>query len=130
MSYAAVSKFINKKKYVSKITGSKIEKAIKKLDYRPDFAARSLVKKSSNFIGLVIRDITNAYYGEMIKGVEEYIYQNSIKYSLLLSNISNMTDSIGPYIEPLLSHKVAGILSTSENIDKEYINYLRKTNEL
>ena len=76
---------------------------------------------------MIIRDITNAYYGEMIKGVEEYIKLNNLKYFLLLSNVSNLSDSIDPYFETLLSHKVAGILSTSENISSQYMAYLKET---
>lgn len=104
----------------------KIGKAIRELDYRPNFVARSLVKKSSNIVGFIIRDITNSYYSEMIKGVEEFIKKNNLKYSLLLSNISKISENIEPYVEPLLSNKVAGILSTSENLDKEYMHYLKK----
>jgi len=64
----------------------------------------------------------------MIRGVEEYIKMNNLKHSLLLSDISNINESINPYIETFLSNRVAGILSTSENIDKEYMNYLREIN--
>lgn len=130
VSYATVSKYINKKPYVSKETGKKIEKAIKKLNYKPDMMARGLVYRKSNCIGLIIRDISNPYYGAMIHGIENCMAESKVsrKYTLILSNTRNYWDSIEEYIDSLLMGRVEGIISTSENISSKYLKYLKKIN--
>jgi len=59
-------------------------------------------------------------------GVEEQIKCDDQKFFLLISNISDINDNIDPHVEALLSHKVAGILSTSENISKNYMALLKE----
>ena len=77
VSQASVSKFLNSKPYVSEKTKEKIVKAIKKLNYKPNAIARSLVKRKSNCIGLIIRDITNPFYAGIVKSMENYINSNN-----------------------------------------------------
>ncbi|WP_019416158.1 LacI family DNA-binding transcriptional regulator [Paenisporosarcina sp. TG20] len=65
VSVATVSRFINNKGYVSEDARSGIGKAIKKLNYKPNAIARSLSKKQTNFIGLILPDITNPFFPDL-----------------------------------------------------------------
>lgn len=57
LSVATVSRYLNQNGYVSKRSSERIEQAIQELDYKPSSVARSLSKKQSNIIGLIVPDI-------------------------------------------------------------------------
>ncbi|WP_353815970.1 LacI family DNA-binding transcriptional regulator [Agromyces sp. SYSU T00266] len=56
---------------VSAATRQRIHDAARELDYRPNFAARALKSARTNVIGLVVPDVTNAIFAELMRGVEE-----------------------------------------------------------
>lgn len=69
VSVATVSRVINKKGNVKKETKEKILKAINELDYVPNALARNLSRNDSDIIGVIIPDVGNAFYLQLIKGV-------------------------------------------------------------
>ncbi|MRX43291.1 LacI family DNA-binding transcriptional regulator [Agromyces kandeliae] len=56
---------------VSAATRQRIHEAARELGYRPNFAARALKSARTNVIGLVVPDVTNAIFAELMRGVEE-----------------------------------------------------------
>lgn len=128
VSKACVSKFINNKPYVSKKTSLKIEDAINKLDYKPNLIAKSLAKRKSYSIGLIIRDIENPYYGGIIRGIEEYIEKNNSDYHLILTDIKNISDLADDFFDYLIQRKADGIITTTENISFKCLVNLKKNN--
>lgn len=71
VSVATVSRVLNKSGYVSKESAASVKKAIEKLNYQPNSVARSLYHKTSNMIGLIIPDITNPFFPELARAVED-----------------------------------------------------------
>ena len=70
VSTATVSHVINKTKYVSDPTRDKVEAAIKKFGYHPNAHAQMLALGKSKIIGLLVSDISNPFFPEIIKSVE------------------------------------------------------------
>jgi LacI family transcriptional regulator len=128
VSIGCVSKYLNNKPYVSEKTKAKIEKAIKKLKYRPNAIAKSLVVKKSNCIGLLVRDITNPYYSGIIRGIEEYIIEEGYNYSLILSDMIDPENISDKYIDNFLQRRVDGIATTSDYLSIDYLKMLNSTN--
>ena len=124
VSQACVSKFLNSKPYVSEKTKEKIAKAIKKLNYKPNAIARSLVKRKSNCIGLIIRDITNPFYAGIVKSMENYINSNNLNYYLILVDVQENDK----YIDSLLERRVDGIATSTDEISPRYLKYLKTVN--
>lgn len=62
VSVATVSRALNKSGYVKKETQDKIDKAIQELNYRPNETARTLYKRQSRMIGLLLPDMSNPFY--------------------------------------------------------------------
>ncbi len=126
VSKACVSKYLNKKPYVSKKTATKIQKIIDELDFKPNFLARSFAKQKSYSIGLLIRDIQNPYYGGIIKGIENYIATNKLNYHLIISDIKFLTNPADQFFNNLIERRVDGIITTTEIISPKYLEYLKK----
>ena len=72
VSLGTVSNYLNGKVRVSKKTSEKIEKAIKELNYVPDLVASSLRRKDSKEIYILIPDIKNTFYTEIISEFSSY----------------------------------------------------------
>ena len=70
VSVATVSRVINNKGYVNEHTKELVLKAIKDLNYVPNEIARSLYRKSSKIIGIIIPDLKNEFFNDMIAGIE------------------------------------------------------------
>jgi LacI family transcriptional regulator len=119
VSQACVSKYLNKRPYVSEQTGKKIQDAINILKYSPREIARSLVKRKTNNIGLLILDIKNPYQTEVIRGIENYKNEKNLDYNLLLIDMLQTEKSGDKYIDSFIQNRVNGILTTSDKISRE-----------
>ena len=71
VSPATVSRALNNQNLVKEETRKKIHKIAEEMNYSPNFLARSLVKKQTNTIALIISDITNPFFTTVARGVED-----------------------------------------------------------
>jgi LacI family transcriptional regulator len=84
VSTMTVSRVINNTGRISQATRDRVREIILQLDYRPSRAARTLVTNKTFMVGLVLPDITNPYFAEVVQGVEHVAWQRD--YSVLLVN--------------------------------------------
>jgi DNA-binding LacI/PurR family transcriptional regulator len=108
VSTATVSGVINCAATVSPERRSRVEMAMLALDYQPDAIARSLKTGKSNTIGIIVPDITNAFYPEVIRGAEEAALESG--YSVLLCDSSENSQIEERHLSVLVSRRVDGIL--------------------
>lgn len=108
VSVAAVSRALNDSKGISRETRELILKVCAEKGYRPNLAARSLILKKTNMIGLVIPDITNHYYAYIIKGVSAYL--EKLGYGLVLCNSDRNKANEGMYCDFLAEKRVDGVI--------------------
>jgi LacI family transcriptional regulator len=109
VSITTVSRVINNNSHpVSEKTKKKVMKAIQELDYRPDISAQGLRQSFNNVIGLITRDISDPYFGEMARGVTE----TANKYGVLsfVCNTGRDPENEIQYHELLWQHRVRGII--------------------
>jgi LacI family transcriptional regulator len=71
VSIGTVSHVMAGVKRVSPATRARVEEAIRKLGYRPNQVARSLKSNKTRMVGMVISDITNPFFAEMVRGAED-----------------------------------------------------------
>ncbi len=71
VAISTVSHVINKTKYVSEKTREKVNAAIQELDYRPNIIARGLRTKSIRTIGILLPDIAQPFFAQVLRGIEE-----------------------------------------------------------
>src|SRR5437870_10439357 len=120
VSTATVSHVINKTKYVSDPTREKVQSAIKKFDYHPNAHAQSLALGRSKIIGLLVSDISNPFFPEIIKSVEAAVI--ALGYNLFLLNTNYETDRTINYVHRLIQMKVAGIILMIAEFDQGLID--------
>lgn len=84
VSTMTVSRVINNTGRISQATRDRVREIIVELDYRPSRAARTLVTHKTFMIALVVPDITNPYFAEIVQGVEHVAWERD--YSVLLVN--------------------------------------------
>jgi len=123
VSTTAVSIALNNRPGVSSKTRQKILNIAKKLNYQPNYIARSLISRHSYTIGLILNSITDPFFPELAKGVEEYA--NKFGYNLLLCNTNRDLHAEKRAIEMLRSKGVDGIiLATVTNDDPNIVPLL------
>ena len=83
VSISTVSRYLNQK-VVSPAAERRIEEAIRELAYLPNRIARSLKMKRTMTLGMVIPDITNPYFPEVVKGVDSAA--RAAGFNLILAN--------------------------------------------
>jgi LacI family transcriptional regulator len=108
VSETTVSRVLNDKPDVSDETKAKIEKIMKEKGYKPNGIARGLVLDKTYTIGLIIPDISNPYFPEVAKGVENKA--KDLGYSVIFSDTDNDKEEEKNAIELLKSKRVDGII--------------------
>ncbi|NOT48555.1 MAG: LacI family DNA-binding transcriptional regulator [Acidobacteria bacterium] len=124
VSTATVSHVINKTKYVADETRERVEGAIKKFDYHPNTHAQSLALGRSKMIGLLVSDISNPFFPEIIKSVEAAVFESG--YSLILLNTNYETDRAVDYLRRLIQMRVAGVIMMTAEFDEELIKEAKR----
>ncbi|SCA93079.1 Ribose operon repressor [Pseudolactococcus piscium] len=116
VSKSTVSRYITQEGYVSSQSEKKIKTAIEKLNFIPNASARILKTKTNHLIGLLLPDISNPFFPELAKGVDEYLHQKGFR--VMLGNISNDSKIQEEYLRDLLQNNAAGIIATENLIEK------------
>jgi LacI family transcriptional regulator len=113
VSTATVSHVINRTKYVTDETRARVLSAIERCEYHPNAHARSLASGRSNMIGLLVSDISNPFFPELIKSIETAAFESG--YNVILLNTNYDAQRAADYVRRLSELNVAGVaLMTSE----------------
>lgn len=112
VSIATVSRVINNKSEgVGPKTRERILKIIKESNYYPSRIARGMVTKKTNILGLILPDISNPFFPDLVRGVEDTACNYG--YNLVLCNSDRNSDKEEAYIRVLKENNAAGIIYTS-----------------
>lgn len=111
VSTATVSHVLNNTRFVSEETRATVLQAIRELNYHPSAIARSLSTRKTQTIGMVVSDITNIFFGEMIRGVIDVI--TPYDYSLLLCTTGESPTREEEYLQLLFSRRVDGFIAAA-----------------
>lgn len=109
-SRVTVSAVIGNKPGVSKKARDKILKVVKEHNYTPNLMATALKHKSTNLIGLIVRDITNPYFMKLAEGVEKVLSKQG--YNILYINTAEEHVKEVEALKNLSSYRVAGVILT------------------
>jgi LacI family transcriptional regulator len=120
VSKSTVSHVINQTRFVEEFTKQKVLQAIRDLNYRPSSIARSLVSQRTGTAGLLISDVGNPFYHEVIWGVEEVALANG--YSIFLCNTGYDLDRGMKYIHSLVDRLVDGVMFMSSSMNIEMVH--------
>jgi DNA-binding LacI/PurR family transcriptional regulator len=122
VSTATVSHVINNTKYVSDVTREKVVRAIKQCNYYTNAHARSLASGRSNIIGLLVSDISNPFFPELVKSIEDAAFECG--YNVILVNTNYDAVRAADYVRRLIELKVAGVALMTTELDSQLIDEL------
>lgn len=125
VSPTTVSHVINETRFVMPETKKRVLEVMKKLKYQPNLLARSLATGKTHTIGLVISDIRNPFYPELVQGVEELAVKND--YNVFLCNTDYDIEKGLKSIGALIKRKIDGIIVASSQVNSSIINQLMDT---
>ncbi len=109
VSIATVSRVLNSSDHkVSAKTAEKVRQAVKELDYRPNALARALQINKSMTVGVIIPDIANHYYAEIVRGIQKEADKEG--YNIILQNTDRNPKRIVRSINLLREKVVDGII--------------------
>lgn len=125
VSIATVSRALNNDKRVTDETRNLIHSIAEELNYKPNILARNFVRKKSNIIGLILPDIFDEFFTEIIKGVDEVTFQHGV-YTMVAS--SHKFRSLEESLASLLRNGlVGGLILLIPSLSKEIKSILDQT---
>lgn len=108
VSVGSVSAVINEKGSASSALIERVKAAMEALDYHPDAVARSLKARRTHTVGMVIPDISNAFFTELMLGAETAA--RAKRYSVILCNSSDDPGLERQCLDTLFSRRVDGVI--------------------
>lgn len=119
VSQSTVSRVLNGSARVSEETRQRVLAVIAEQHYVPNVLARSLVTQRSNAIGLVVSNITNQFYPELIDAVCNIAMRHD--FNVILCNTRQDPMRQREYLRLLIEQRVAGIVLTSTMMESPYV---------
>ena len=114
LAVGTVSRVMNNRGYISKETRDKVLEAMKSLNYKPNELARSLTKKNTNMLGIIMPHIEHPYFSRLISRLERAASRYG--YKILLCNTRENFEREKDYIDMCLSNRVSGIIICSSSV--------------
>jgi LacI family transcriptional regulator len=104
----------------------RVWEVIDKLDYFPNTQARALVSGRSRLLGLIVSEITNPFFPELIQGFEDIAVENG--YEILISSTNYDPKRMSGCIRRMLERKVDGVAIMTFGIEEPLLDQLAKRN--
>ena len=124
-SVMTVSRVINGKSGVSDATKKKVEDAIFKLGYSPHMDARALRLGVTNRIGIVVSDIRNPFYAELVAFIEDLAKESN--FTIIVSDTSRRLDVEKKVIRDLIHVGIDSLIIAPEGFE---ISHLEKYSKM
>lgn len=122
VSVATVSRVLNGQNTVSDKTKLKVEEAIKKLNYEPSMLGRNLRNSESRIVLILIPTISNPFYLEIIKGIENIAISHN--YNILLCETDSDPEKENIYFDLVRKKMADGIISMDPAVNVETLKKL------
>jgi DNA-binding LacI/PurR family transcriptional regulator len=122
VSIGTVSAVLNGSTTIKEENRKKIFAAVEKLNYKPNMAARTLKTGTSKSIGLLIPDITNPFYPELARGVEDAARKEGVM--VFLCNNDRAIEKEREYVSALVAKNVDGIIMVKPQIPEDELKTL------
>jgi DNA-binding LacI/PurR family transcriptional regulator len=108
VSPATVSRVLNGEPRVGEAYRKRVLRAVDELNYRPNRLARNLRKQRSASIGIVVSDIENPHFTEMVRAVEDHAYRAG--HTVLVCNTDETPDKQRAYLDVMIDERVLGVI--------------------
>lgn len=126
VSIATVSRVLNRVKTVNPKMAKRVWEAARELDYFPNTQARSLVSGRSRLLGLIVSEITNPFFPELIQGFEDVAVE--LGYEVLIGSTNYEPERMKRCIRRLLERKAEGVAVMTFGIEEPLLDQLAERN--
>src|SRR5260370_18402515 len=126
VSIATVSRTIKHVPTVNPEIAKRVWQAIDELDYFPNTQARALVSGRSKLFGLIVSEITNPFFPELIQGFEDIAVEHG--YEILVSSTNHDPRRVAHCSRRMLERKVEGVAIMTFGIEEPLLDQLAKRN--
>ena len=123
VSRTTVIRALNNQGRISKETKDRIVKTAEELGYRPDLLARGLVKGKTMYIGVVVFDVKNQYFAQMLSAIEAEAQTRGYCVNITLHG-KNREKEID-LIRKLVDYHVDGLILSPVNKGEHFNNFLK-----
>ncbi|MFW6137937.1 MAG: LacI family DNA-binding transcriptional regulator [Spirochaetota bacterium] len=125
-SISTVSHVINSTRFVEEKTKKRILEVIQELNYRPNLMARSLKGKGTKTIGIIISNIREVFFSEIISSIENNA--NKMGYNIMLCDSEDDSLKEKIYIDILMQKGIDGLIfapvNTAQQFDEQFLGRL------
>ncbi|MET0785086.1 MAG: catabolite control protein A [Paenisporosarcina sp.] len=125
VSMATVSRVVNGNPNVKPATRKKVLDVIERLEYRPNAVARGLASKKTTTVGVIIPDISNVFYAELARGIEDIA--TMYRYNIILSNSDQREEKELQLLETMFGKQVDGIVLMSEQVSNDLLQMIERS---
>jgi len=125
VSTATVSRVLNSSGFVSDEIKDRVQFAIQKLNYQPNAIARSLKSERTTTIGVVIPDISNPYYMQISKGIEDVVQQKG--YNLIFGSSDENPKKEAKLLQLLHEQRVSAIVLATASGNESLIRQITQS---
>lgn len=128
VSVALVSYVLNDKEKEARInadTAKKIKEIAKKMNYQPNQVAKSLKSGKSLAIGLIVADISNPFFGQLAKTIEEE--SNRRGYTVIVGSSDEDLEKFKRLIDTLINRQIDGFIIAPVEGAEQQLKYLENT---
>ncbi|MGA2858900.1 MAG: LacI family DNA-binding transcriptional regulator [Candidatus Sulfotelmatobacter sp.] len=122
LSTATVSRTINQSGLVRPRTAERVKRAIRELSYYPNTQARALVSGRTQMFGLIISDIVNPFFPELVKSFEFAAIHRG--YEVIVANTDYNSERMGGCVRRMIERKVDGVAIMTSEIDRHLLDEL------
>lgn len=122
LSTATVSRAINQSDLVRPQTAEKVRRAIRELGYYPNTQARALVSGKTRMFGLIISDIVNPFFPELVKSFEFAAIRHG--YEVIVANTDYSSDRMSVCVRRMIERRVDGVAIMTSEIDRHLLDDL------
>lgn len=122
VSVSTVSHVINNTRAVSQESRQRVLQSMEELGYKPNALARSLRRRKTNTLGMIVPDSANPFFAEVARAIEDASFAQN--YSVILCNSEGDLEKQQTYTNVLIENRVAGILFVAAGVSTELVNEL------
>lgn len=126
VSTATVSRTINRLPTVSPKLAKRVWEAIRELNYLPNTQARALVSGRSRILGLIVSEITNPFFPELIQGFEDFAVENG--YEILIGSTNYEPERMQRCIRRMMERNADGVAVMTFGIEQPLLDQLADRN--
>lgn len=124
VSTATVSRVLSGRSRGRAGTRERVLEAVAALDYRPSDIARALKGQATRTLGLLVTDIQNPYFPQLVRAIEDQAH--AAGYALLLGNGTDDPGREAAYLGSLASRRVDGLIIAASRLTRRHARALER----